>query len=148
MKTCTFFGHHWVYRKIFPALLQAVRDAVEQDGVENFYVGDKGAFDRMVLSALRILKKEYPAIHYAVVLSGCPGQKQEDPFAQPEETMLPEELAKVHPRYAIDHRNRWMVNHADMVICYVCGPIGGAAKFVESAEKKKMKIVNLADIFE
>ena len=123
-------------------LLQAIRDAVEQDGVTDFYVGDKGEFDRMVLNALRIIKAEYPEINYAVVLAYLRKDRQ-DPDIRPEETVFPEGIGEVPLKFRIDRRNRWMVGQADMVISYTCVSIGGARKFVELAERQKKKIVDL-----
>ena len=60
-----------------------------------------------------------------------------------EETLYPEGLESVPPRYAISHRNRWMLAHAEYVITYVAAPVGGAAKAVETALRKNKKIINL-----
>ena len=45
-------------------------------------------------------------------------------------------------RFAIDKRNRLMLEWADTVITYVCHP-GGAAKFKALAEKKQKQVINL-----
>ena len=71
-----------------------------------FYVGHQGQFDAYVYSELKKLKQEYPQINYAVVLAYMPGKKTE--YDDYSDTMLPEGIESVHPRYAISWRNNWM----------------------------------------
>ena len=59
------------------------------------------------------------------------------------ETLLPEGIESVHPRYAISWRNKWMVNESDMVICYITHGWGGAAKYAELANKHNKTILNI-----
>ena len=47
-------------------------------------------------------------------------------------------------RFAIDHRNRWMVERADTVVCYVHRSVGGAARYVELATRKGKCVISLA----
>ena len=46
--------------------------------------------------------------------------------------------------FAIDKRNRLMLDWADVVVTYVCTSIGGAAKFKALAEKKEKRVINLS----
>ncbi len=48
----------------------------------------------------------------------------------------PEELYGVHPKRAITMRNQWMVDHSDLLLCYVTRTTGGAANTVKYAAKK------------
>lgn len=49
-------------------------------------------------------------------------------------------LESVPPRYAISKRNQWMLSESDMVIAYVTHGRGGAAKTLEYAQRKNMRI--------
>ena len=60
------------------------------------------------------------------------------------DTVYPDGLENVPPRFAIDKRNRLMLDWADVVITYVCTSIGGAAKFKELAENKGKRVINLS----
>ena len=80
-----------------------------------FYVGNQGQFDTIVRGVLRELKKEYPQINYAVVLAYIPGKQNE---YDDSDTMLPEGIESVHPRYAISWRNNWMLRQSDYVVTY------------------------------
>ena len=88
------------------------------------------------------MKREYPDLTYAVVLAYLP---TEPDWYEPDETVLPEGIETVPKRFAIDFRNRWMIEHADNVIAYVTHSWGGAAKHLKSAENKGKTIINLAD---
>ena len=59
------------------------------------------------------------------------------------ETMLPEGIEGVHPRYVNSWRNKWMVNESDIVIAYVTHSWGGANKYVEMAAKRGKNVINL-----
>ena len=74
------------------------------------------------------------------VVMYLPGKKNEyDDFS---DTMLPEGIETVHPRYAIEWRNRWMLKRADFVVTYITHPWGGAAKFAEKAKREGKTVVN------
>ena len=141
MASCTFFGHRESPDSIKPQLREVLIDLVTNHDAEMFYVGNQGRFDGIVCSVLRELEKEYPEIHYAVVLAYLPGKKNEyDDFS---DTMLPEGIETVHPRYAIEWRNRWMLQRADFVVTCIAHPWGGAAKFAEKAKRDGKTVINL-----
>jgi len=85
----------------------------------------------------------YPHIHYAVVLERMP-QKQSGRYADDfSDTMLPEGVEAVHPRYAISWRNKWILARSDYVVTCITHSWGGAAKFAEMAAHKMKTIVSL-----
>ena len=141
MAVCTFFGHRDCPETIKPRLREVLIDLITNNGVDTFYVGNQGRFDAIVRSIPRELEQAYPEIHYAVVLAYLPGKKNEyDDFS---DTMLPEGIETVHPRYAIERRNRWMLQRADFVVTYIAHPWGGAAKFAERAKREGKTVLNL-----
>lgn len=107
-----------------------------------FYVGNQGNFDRMVICCLKELKEQYN-INYAVVLAYLPHNKQSgnDNFTN---TILPDGIETVPIRFAISYRNKWMIEQSDYVIAYVKFSLGGAAQFMNIAEKKKKVVINIA----
>lgn len=48
-------------------------------------------------------------------------------------------------KFAISHRNRWMIDKADVVIAYIDHSFGGAYKTFKYAESKNKYIINLAN---
>ena len=143
MSVCTFFGHSYCPETIKPRLRETLVDLIETQGVDVFYVGNHGDFDRMTRSLLRELSAQYPHIRYAVVLAYVPQKRDEFDQRDWSDTMLPEGIERVPPRFAISWRNRWMLDHADIVVTYVTHSWGGAAQFAEIAERQGKAIVKL-----
>ena len=54
-------------------------------------------------------------------------------------------IENVPMRFAINKRNEWMINQADLVIAYVDHTFGGAYKTLQYAKRKKKQIINLAE---
>ena len=144
MATCTFFGHRECPDSVKVKLRDVLIDLIINHDVDTLYVGNQGRFDAIVLSVLRELKKEYPQINYAVVLAYVPGKRTE--YDDYSDTMLPEGIESVHPRYAISWRNNWMLRQSDYVVTYITHSWGGAAHFTESARKQNKHIINIAEI--
>jgi len=95
----------------------------------------------MVRYTLRQLKQEYPHIDYAVVLAYMP-DKQRD-YEDYSDTMLPEGIETIHPRYAITWRNNWMLKQSDYVVTYITHSCGGAAQFAKKALRLNRCIIAL-----
>lgn len=53
------------------------------------------------------------------------------------------ELEHIPPKYAIIHRNKWMVDNSDIIIVYVNHGWGGAAKTLAYARYKRKQIISL-----
>ena len=60
------------------------------------------------------------------------------------DTMLPEGIESVHPRYAISWRNNWMLQQSDYVVTYITHSWGGAAQYAAKAARQGKIVVNLA----
>lgn len=143
MSSCTFFGHHDCPSSIKPKLREVLIDLIENHAVDMFYVGQQGAFDAIVRSVLKELVSEYPHINYAVVLERLPPNRDEFDTRDYSDTMLPEGIESVHPRFAISWRNKWMIKQSDYVVTYITHSWGGAAQFAEIAEHQRKIIVRL-----
>ena len=142
-KACTFFGHRDCPSSIKPKLCEVLIDLIESHTVDMLYVGQQGAFDGIVRSVLKELVSLYPHINYAVVLERMPPKRDEIDTRDYSDTMLPEGIETVHPRFAISWRNKWMIKQSDYVVTYVTHSWGGAAQFAELAEKQKKTVINV-----
>lgn len=140
MPVCTFFGHRDCPSSIKLKLRDAIVDLIEKQRVDTFYVGDSGAYDRMVRAILRELVPVYPKIQYQVVLAYMPGKKDGSDYS---DTLLPEGIEAVPRRFAISYRNQWMLRQADYVVTYVTHSWGGAAQFAELAERQGKTVIKL-----
>lgn len=144
MPCCVFFGHKDADSSISPRLREAITKLMLEQGVTDFLVGNNGKFDYIVYKTLKDIKQEYPDITYSVVLAYLPGEKTEyENYYAEEETLLPDGIEVGPARFAIDRRNKWMVEQADYVITHITHSWGGAAKFKELAEKKGKIVINI-----
>lgn len=135
---CTFFGH----RDCFGLDETVVRDALEeliQQGVEEFLVGHQGQFDSMVHRFLKSFRTKYPKIRYYVVLAYLPTEKHR--YEDLSDSIYPE--IEGHPKFAIDRRNRYLVEKADVCLRYVNRLRGGAYKFACMAKHRGLTVINL-----
>ena len=140
---CTFFGHRDAPESIRPKLREVLVELIDLQGIKQFYVGNQGYFDGMVRSLLAELEQPR-GIRYEVVLAYLP-QKTAG-LCDVDHTLLPEGIETVPPRYAIEYRNKWMINHCDVVVTYVTRNFGGAAKFKEMALRKNKTVIELAGV--
>ena len=138
MATVTFFGHRDTPKETEPALRLTLIDLIENKNATVFYVGNHGNFDTMVRRQLGDLSKTYP-IEYYVVLAYMPSKNDEPD----EHTILPEGIETVPRRFAINYRNKWMLNKADIVVTYVTHNFGGAWEFQELAKKKHRLVIEV-----
>jgi hypothetical protein len=70
-----------------------------------------------------------------------PGKKTE--YDDYSDTMLPEGIETIHPRYAISWRNNWMIKQSDYVVNYITHSWGGAFQYVEKAKRQKKNVINI-----
>lgn len=121
-------------------LRETVEKLIDQ-GVDTFYVGNQGQFDSMVYSCLKQLRKDHPHIRICVVLAYLPTGKAEDEDLP--DTMYPE--IEGHPKFAIERRNRWMLQSSDYCICYINHTWGGANKFARLAKRCCTEVINIGN---
>ena len=136
--TCTFLGHRDTPKETEPALRLTLIDLIENKNATVFYVGNHGNFDAMVRRQLEDLSKTYP-IKYYVVLAYMP-KKNDIPD---EHSILPDGIETVPRRFAINCRNKWMLNKSDIVVTYVTRNFGGAAQFMNMATISTKVVINI-----
>lgn len=140
--TVTFCGHTQISQseKIENWLYDVTQKLIEQ-GATTFYLGGYGAFDSLAASVLREQKKQYPQIKLVLVLAYLNTGRDTSGY---DGTVYPP-LETVPRRFAISHRNRWMVESSDVVVAYVLHDWGGAATTLRCAKQKKKQIISYRD---
>lgn len=119
---CTFFGHRDCPFQIESTLKREIINLIENFSVDTFYVGNNGNFDKIVYKTLLSLKHSYKIKIY-VIFAYLPTSR-----VIVQDSIYPEGLEKVPPRFAIPWRNKWMVNNSDYVIAFLRHDFGGAAQ--------------------
>ena len=146
MRACCGFGHRDVLEKIDDAVYAAVLKAAEQ-GCDIFYTGAMGEFDSLFSSAVRKVKKTYPKIKLICVKSYFTNDLNtngEYYAALYDDVFIPDELAEIHPKAAIKYRNRWMIDHSDIILIYTKRTYGGAYEARRYAERIGKEIVYIS----
>lgn len=136
---CTFIGHRDTPDTVREILHKTVEKLIKERNVTKFYVGNNGNFDRLALSVLKELSKEFPHIEYYVVYAYLPQNNDENYL----HTIYPEGIENKPKRFAIDFRNKWMLNRGDILITYVKNNVSNSAKFAEYAKKKGKEVINI-----
>lgn len=138
---CVFLGHRSV-TSIAKLELKAEIIKLKSSGADCFYVGNNGNFDFLVQSVLCEIEEDGDNIKYEIVLSYI-GEK---PLCSKiKNTLFPSGQETALPRYAISKRNEWLLEQADVMIVYLNNKISNTYKYVRRAEKKGIRIINLAE---
>lgn len=148
--TVSFFGHRDV-RNMFAIeerLNPILRDLINNKEYIEFLVGRDGEFDQLISSAIIRAKEKYAygnVSHILVLPYECADYRDnKESFEQYyDEVQICTESLKAHFKAAILERNKSMVRHSDLVICYVERRSGGAYQTVSYAKKQRKKIINL-----
>lgn len=142
MLACTFFGHRDLNCDIKYKLSKQIETLINTYDVRMFYVGNNGKFDLVVADILKELHAKNPSIKYNIVLAYLP-QKCE--FFDFSDTIYPEGIECIPKRLSILYRNKWMISHAEFVICHITHEFGGAYSAMEYARKHGKHIINIAE---
>ena len=144
MSVCTFFGHSECYGLDAAVLRNAIENLIKQ-GTSEFLVGNQGQFDGMVFSCLQDLSKDYPEISYSVALAYLPTHKDEYDIYHGH-SFYPEGQEIGPAKFAIERRNRYLIDSADVCLCYVNHTFGGAYKFARMAKNRGLRVINLGSV--
>ncbi len=144
MKSCAFFGHR-DYNYIFykDKIKAIIIDVIENHGVQEFYNGFRGNFDRICVEIVFALKAHYPDLKNIMVQSYHNHKNFVLPKCFDESVYLLEK--RVPPHYAIFYTNQEMIQRSDFIISGVCYHYGGAYTAHEFARGQQKIIL---DIFE
>ena len=145
-KICAFFGHRDVSSKVNLLIENAIRQLIDEEKVDTFWVGRHGNFESLAITVLKKLKLEYPKIKIILIISYVQqlhyygDSLPFDGFDYPVD-------AELAPRkFAISARNKYIAKNADYIIAYVCRKYGGAYNALCIAKKHGKTIINLAEL--
>jgi len=149
-KRCFLIGHRSVPESIRSSLCDAIEQHISAYGIEEFYVGRYGQFDRMAAQALAEAKAVFPYIRLFLLTPYHPSERSIALSAGFDGSHYPFERA-VPQRVAIVAANRAMVDYCDFLIAYARHP-GNAREILHYAQNRARKgslhILNLADFVE
>ena len=154
MEACCFSGH----RKIPPALLndlqkkliQTIDRIYNEKHITTYYAGGAQGFDTLASEAVIERRAGIPELRLVVVM---PHAEQAARWSAEDQTRhkrildAADEvvcLAEHYYRGCMQRRNRYLVDHSDVCVCYLSEATGGTAYTVEYARKNGLPIFNLA----
>lgn len=153
-QTCCFTGHRDIpkekYETVAEKLERTIRE-LEQKNVIYFGAGGALGFDTLAAQSVIKLKAELPRIKLILVLP-CRSQAQKwpEPDQQVYETIKAQadKIVYTSQDYTSDcmfKRNRHLVEHSGICVCYLIKQRGGTAYTVRYAQTKGLQIINLAE---
>lgn len=143
-KSCTFFGndYQWSRSDIVEKIKEQALRLIEEEGVDTFYVGSKGAYERDAYNTVLLIKQENPSIKIVFVASSMKevneGERYFDSF------IYPDRAAIGYKRWCIVHRNNWIIENTDFIIAYNRFE-GRAFEVCKRARNKGIQIIELAE---
>ena len=153
--TCCFTGHRRMPggergEKILALLMKTLR-SLARKGVCEFRAGGAIGFDTLAALAVLELKEEFKDVRLVLVL---PCRDQEKGWNEQDRAIYREILSRAdevvclreyYVRGCMHERNRALVNGADVCLAYCTEETGGTAYTVDYANKKGIRVINLAE---
>ena len=143
-----FCGHRKIYgyRDLEDRLEELAKKAIrEQDYVE-FYVGRNGDFDISAASAVKRAQKKLGNDNSSLILVQPYPMSDDNSFANYYDEIIYPVDESTHFKKAITVRNQWMIDNADLFICFVSEQNNsGAAEALAYATKSGIESINIAD---
>ena len=150
---CAFSGHRALPPSAEEQLRRLLRqriDALAEEGYTGFLCGGAVGFDTLAAEAVLAERLRLPELTLTLALP-CPDQDKGWPERQrlrfraileaADETIL---VSPEYHRYCMMQRNRFLVDHSRMLVCYLTTDKGGTAATVRYALKQRLPVVNLA----
>lgn len=152
--TCCFTGHRKLPENRIPDILSRLEEVLErliQEGVREFCAGGALGFD--TLAALRVLefKKQYPDVRLVLILP-C---KDQTKYWSESDISVYENIRECADEviYTSEHsysgcmhvRNRALVDRSSWCVCCLIQARGGTKYTVGYAQKKGLRIINVAE---
>lgn len=136
-KVCFMFGHATTPYDAVNLIEAAAERQYQEQGIRTFIVGNRGNFDSYAATAIKRLKRKYDDISLLLLLAYHPAERTVHLTEGFDNSYYPP-LESVPRQYAIVRANKYMVDTADSIICYV-NHIGNTKKLLEQAERRQKK---------
>ena len=155
METACFTGHRIIPPELFPMVRERLKrvllNCIEK-GYRYFGAGGALGFDTVAAETVLELKNQYPHIKLILVLpchNQTRGWRKSDIAEYERIKSKADKVVYTAGRYytgCMQKRNRHLVDNSSLCVCYLTGQNGGTAYTVKYAQKRGLKIINLAKI--
>lgn len=150
-KICCFAGHSELFNvdDLCIKLISTVENLIVKENINEFWVGNYGAFDKLSAKAITKLKRKYPEIKLNLIIPYLTSEinKYKKYYYEIYDNILMADIPLKTPIKArIVKCNQYMIKKSEYLVCFINHSWGGAAKTLEYAKKnKKIQIINLAE---
>ena len=150
--TVCFFGHRQIddFRLVEQKIEALIDRLLNEHEYVEFLVGRDGEFDQLVTSAILRSRKRLDMANYSVTwvmpypkADYVKNSESYDNYYDSIEVC--EQSAKVHPKSAIQIRNKAMVDRSNLCVFCVTHKSGGAYQTLQYAERTGANTINLLD---
>lgn len=151
--TCCFTGHRSIPPEGRRELARRLEETIlrlYRRGVRYFGAGGALGFDTLAAQVVLRLREECPGVKLILVLP-CPSQakgwKPEDVAEYEQIKSQANEVVYTSQEYTrgcMHKRNRYLVDHSGVCVCYLTKDSGGTAYTVRYAKAHGLEIINLA----
>ena len=152
-KTCCFTGH----RKIPPEERAGISDRLEhiiislyQQGIQTYEAGGALGFDTLAARTVLRLRENCPGMKLILVLpclTQTRGWRLEDIAKYERIKSQADKIVYTAQQYTpgcMHRRNRHLVDHSGVCVCYLTKESGGTAYTVNYAKRHGVEIINIA----
>ena len=145
----SFFGHsNFIKTEIYEEKMLLLLEEKVGDTPADFYLGGYGDFDYFAFECCKKYKSKHPSVSLIFVTPYITVEYQKHHLNHQKEmydSIVYPEIEDKPIKFAIIYRNRWMVERADFIVCYIDHEWGGAFKAYQYAKQKKKQIFNIFD---
>ena len=148
-----FFGHRdfCAHHRCEDKLISILKYLINKYEYVDFWVGRNGEFDVFASSCIKLTKNKYGNNNSSMVLvlpySTAEYRNNKEYFERfYDEIYICENAASSHYKSAIQVRNRYIVDSANIIICYIERECGGAYETLRYAKNRGTPIINLAEV--
>ena len=149
-KIITFCGHANFHKaQEYEQQLIDILERETRDCTAEMYLGGYGNFDEFAYQCCLSLKHTHNNISLIFVTPYITESYQRNQliqYAEKYDCILYPEIEDKPLKYAINYRNRYMVDKADLVIAFVDHTWGGAYQTYQYATRKKKRILNIGKL--
>lgn len=152
-KSCCFSGHRDIEVEKIPEIKQKLEEVLNKlikEGYTDFYTGGAIGFDTVAAQCVLKIGENNPEIKLHVI-HPCGNQTRgwsaENVAEFDRINSLAFESLYLNDEYfngCMQVRNRYLVEQSSVIIAYLTRTSGGSAYTVKYAEKKGLKIINIA----
>ena len=144
--TVSLFGHREIedLRGLGDKLSEIIRKLSETHLYTSFLIGRSGEFDEYAASVIKETRKIINTDNSDITLV-LPYPVADIEYYEKyyDSIIIPETAQSAHPKSAITLKNRWMIEHSDLVIVYVERKFGGAYQAMKYAQFLCKPIINI-----